>query len=67
MLAAVYSGRKSIQLKEVPMPELKDIQAPRKFGGGTISLRKEDLVLLIAIPPLSFICVTFNNRDNITM
>ena len=46
MLAAVYSGRKSIQVKEVPMPELKDIQAPKKFGGGTIPLRKEDLVLL---------------------
>lgn len=48
MLAAVFDG-KNVEIKSVPVPKLRDIEAPRKFpspANKTIFLPKEELVLL---------------------
>lgn len=46
MMAAVYESKDLIRLRDVPIPELKDILAPRKDGQGKIYLRKDDLAVV---------------------
>jgi len=45
-MAAVYESKDSIRLRDVPIPELKDIHVPRKDGQGKIHLVKDDLSLV---------------------
>jgi len=45
MPAAVFTGRR-VELRRLSVPKLQDITAPKKYGDGTVTFRKEDLVLL---------------------
>lgn len=46
MRACVFKGEGKLVVENVPVPEIKDLKLPKKYGDGNITVRKEDLVKL---------------------